>query len=1232
MTSKPSHHHYNPDWLSDEAVVANFVVRQDEFGFLRDELAHAPIEGSVQHYLLIGPRGAGKTTLLKRLAVSIRNDVDIRDHLIALSFPEELYQVKNLADFWWAACDALLDELERLGEVSKADQLLRSIESTDKRNQDPSGDVGLILLRQICVQLKRRPVMLVDNLDLVFQRIDKSGRKLNDPHAPAYWALREALSTTTSPIVIGGSVRLSEPFTDYDKAFYDFFLPKRLSKLSLAEVHRVLERLAYVQGTPEVLERLRIRPGRVDALYELTGGNPRSLGLIFELLRQGSSSRAVEDFERLMDITTPYFKARFEDLSEQAQVVMHALAVRTPGNGGDLRFGHTAAEIGNYSGLPTTTISAQMDVLEREGLVEKNSNHGRTQYRISEQLFRLWLQMRSTRRIRQNVLGLTEFLQALFDVEELYAGLGSDSSPLAAAKYALAIAETDGMDTWRCGLQAYSVENVAKHVEANDENIEDYLQANDLRDDLSVMVLMYDKLRRRCKGKLTTEELSAFIGSISLTIEQKQLHFEKLCLSEMQAEEFAKIRTILHKERQRLLKNGMHEADLAFLYKMRACGHLPLPFLTVADAEVALIGKSPDAKNVIFRLIGAREFVKFKDHDSANEWLKWSINNVKNATSQEWANVAGAMRCSKQIDIAMQVLDQAFKIGDSAPAWYERGVLLFIKEDFEQAEAAHYKAIDLDSAYSWPWTGLGRLLRDQGRTAEAEAAYRKAIELDPGHPRPWNGLGNLLRSQKRKDEAEAAYRKAIELDSFYCDPWNGLGNILREQQCMEEAESSYRKAIELDPFWATPWSNLGHLLRHVKRMPEAESAYQKAIKLDPFWAIPWNGLGSLFRHQGRTEEAEAAYRKAIELDSDWTMPRGNLASLLATQKRTIEAEAAYRKAIELDPTDSWLWNGLGNLLSDQERTAEAETAYRKAIELDSIGAIPWSNLGSLLRAQDRTREAEIAYRKAIELDPVWASPWNGLGNLLLDQNRTGEAEVAYRKAIELDSVGAIPWSNLGNLLRDKGLIAEAEAAYRKAIEFDPVWASPWNGLGNLFRDHKLTEEAEAAYRKAIELDQENYMPWYGLSRLYEQNDMFDQAIDCQEHAEKFGSKFTKFWRSRRDILLTKRNTRVALQALKENNDYVLGSALAQLLAAVSDKSAVLVSSTFVEDFLAPMLKDGHGEALLRALNEQRYDKYARPLLLAFKAVLENRPDKLSDIEPEIQKAATMIFDRLTGRK
>ena len=842
MSSKigaTGHHHYNPDWLSDEALVAGFVARQDEFTFLRDELARIPLTGSAQHYLLVGVRGAGKTTLLKRLAVAIRQEAELANHLIALSFPEELYQIKDLADFWWACCEALADELDRLHKTSQADQILAQVEESKKalhanKNLGERTESGFDLLQSTCAALKLRPVLLVDNLDMVFQRIDKSGRKLKNPHATAYWALREQLSTTTSPIVIGGSVRLSEPFTGYDKAFYDFFMPKRLGKLGVAEVRQLLERLADAQGEPEVKARLNERPSRLETLYDLTGGNPRAIGLIFQLLRQSPSGRAVEDFERLMDITTPYYKARFEDLPEQAQVVMHALAVRRPSDaaGSGLRFGHTAAEIGSHAGLATTSVSAQLDSMDKEGLIEKSSSHGRTQYRIAEQLFRLWLQMRGSRRIRQNVLGLTAFLEAMFSAEELSASLSdpSKAAPLSEARYAMAVADASHAQHMRGGMQARGVDSVMQHIEANGGEFEHYIGNDDLSADLSALTTLRQQLKKCKTQDLSDAEQEALIGAVDLKLVQKERYVKLLCDTSTVKETLVQVRNHLARERQDLQRYGMQAADLPLFFHARSLALLPLPYLTPADIAAAVpIARDEIVafKAMVWRIMGLRHRIKFKDETAASAWLEWGEQNVKTASSTELANVAGSMRHSGCLNTAQQALDQAFLKGESARAWFEKASLL---------------------------------VANKGNLQLGEAQYHKAIDLDPTDALPWSNLGWVLHHSKRLDEAESAYRKAIELDPNYAMPWNNLGNVLRDEQRLNEAERTYRKAIELDPTNAIPWSNLGVLLGQLNRLDEAVMTLRTARGLDNNWHSYWLGKLVDFQTQIFTKKAlEALY-------------------------------------------------------------------------------------------------------------------------------------------------------------------------------------------------------------------------------------------------------------------------------------------------------------------------------------------------------------------------------------
>jgi tetratricopeptide (TPR) repeat protein len=924
VNSASTHHHYNPDWLSDDDLAANFVARLDDFAFLRDELVRAPRQGSAQHYLLVGVRGAGKTTLLKRLAVAIRRDADLRDHLIALSFPEELYQVKNLADFWWTACEALADELDRMGRSDTADIVMDSIAQAKKSgtSADPLDNAGLQQLRQTCANLGLRPVLLVDNLDMVFQRIDKSGRKLKDPHAPAYWALREALSTITSPIVIGGSVRLSEPFTDYDKAFYDFFIPKRLGKLSLQEARLVLDRLADAQGVPEVKQRLIDRPSRVEALYTLTGGNPRALGLIFELLRQGPNSRAVEDFERLMDITTPYYKARFEELAEQAQVVMHALAVCRPEDaaGSGLRFGLTAAEIGTHAGLPTGSVSAQLDAQEREGLVEKSAAHGRTQYRIAEQLFRLWLQMRGSRRIRQNVIGLTQYLEAMFSLEELQTGMHGQASKdhEAQALYAFAVSEASDAMHLRRGLEAKGADHLLQHLRAKGGALEDYLQAGDLPEDLHAIVRLREKLQKcsRENDGLDADEQDALLGSVELSLEQKQSSVQLLCVPASAKEEVIRLRPIFAKERQQLLRFGLHSDDLPMLFHSRARGCLPLPQLAPQHAEeaVPMANDATAFRAMVWRLLGDRHSVAFVDDAAANAWLDWGKQYAGGASSAEWVNVACGLLLAKRFAPAKQALDRAFSLPETWYSWFIRGVLLDrTGAEVADVEFAYRQSIAIDSTRAAAWRYLGRLLANKlNRHDEAEACFRKAIELDPAEGLNWNSLGRLLADKlNRYEEAEAAYRKGIELDPATGLNWNSLGRLLGDElNRYDEAEAAYRESIELDPVDAYSWSGLGLLLTNkFDRYDEAEVAYRKAIELEPTYAYAWSCLGQLLANKlHRYEEAEAAYRKSIELDPTATHPWILLTLLLERQGRWSEASATCARAAELDPKLNSYWH------------------------------------------------------------------------------------------------------------------------------------------------------------------------------------------------------------------------------------------------------------------------------------------------------------------------------------
>jgi tetratricopeptide (TPR) repeat protein len=894
---------YNPDWLDDDDLVAGFVARRSLFDSLRNELARAPRQGSVQHVLIVGPRGTGKTTLLKRLAVAIRRDADLADHLIAISFQEELYQLKNLADFWWVACEALCDELDRAGRSTEADRLSQTVEQarTAGPQTEPYDNAGLNLLLKTCETLGRRPVLLVDNIDMVLQRIDTKGRKRNDPLSPAYWALREALSTASAPIMIGGSVRVSEPFVGYDKAFYDFFASRRMPKLTLPEVEEVLGHLAKVHGASDWEQRVHARRGRIHALHEMTGGNLRALGLIFDLLRQGSSGRAIDDFEHLMDITTPYYKARIEDLSEQAQVIMHALAL--------LRRRVTAAEIARQAGLETRTVSAQLDILVNEGVVEKTPGK-KTRYIIAEQLFRIWLQMRTSRRLRQRVMYLTEFLKALFDREEVDAFLAAEGGRAGWLRdYALA--EWQGDTPLARALKARACDNLLNSPDGPPAAY----APGDFSADHEALAGCRATLNKH-RGELGALDHDQLLGSMSMTVQERCDSVTRLCDPDTTVAELNRLQAVLAEERDLLEQNGLSEADIKLLYDLRCIDQLRLPDLSVDDVE-AIAKVYPKWRVGLYRLawklLGMRA-IKVLSADEAQRWLAFGRANLPEADSSAWLAVSQLFFPGKFFEAATEAVKEALRHGESAQVLYQYGVLLtYHHKRIEEAEAAFRKAIDLEPKYAQAWAGLGWLMaNDLGQFEESEEAFRRAIDLDPTNPWSYYGLGRLLANHLRRfEEAEVAFREAVDLNPTNAWSWYGLGELLAEGLAQpEEAETVFRKAIDLDPTNTWSWSGLGELLaKSFGRFEEAEAALRKAIEIDPTNPWSWNRLGMLLTdHLGRFEEAEAALQKAAELEPNesWLSAKWNQIRHRRLLALVVDAVAAENWGIVRKHLQQWI--------------------------------------------------------------------------------------------------------------------------------------------------------------------------------------------------------------------------------------------------------------------------------------------------------------------------------------
>lgn len=462
---------YNPAILDDSDFLAGFVARRDLADSLLARLGEITPRGQAKHYLILGQRGMGKTSLLRRLALGVREDATLATVLLPLTFREEQYNVHNLHTFWLNCLDALGDYFEKTGQADKADEIDRDTAMLMRGDTDVEGAAALDVFKRWAKREGRRPLLLLDNIDFILDGLEAQ-----------HWSLRRVMQEAGGIVVVGASAAYLEATADPKGAFYDFFQVTVLEKLGQDELIACLRRLAQERGTEgrKVLNVLNRDPGRIRALHDLTGGNPRTLVLLYLLLELDAEGDVFSDLERLLDQVTVLYKARVEDLAPQARVVLDAVALAwNP---------VTAADIAAATALETSAVSTQLDRLQKNGIIEKVSlsSTARAGFQLGERFFNIWYLMRhGPRRQRTRLRWLTSFLRGFYSPAQLSERAlellkGNNRQGLERGHYALALCEAMDDEGLRCLLTQEARAEFERFAAANGKRLEEIVDPEDL--------------------------------------------------------------------------------------------------------------------------------------------------------------------------------------------------------------------------------------------------------------------------------------------------------------------------------------------------------------------------------------------------------------------------------------------------------------------------------------------------------------------------------------------------------------------------------------------------------------------------------------------------------------------------------------------------------------------------------------------------------------------------------
>ena len=912
---------YNPGQLAPEQIESLFIARRELFQNLLSDVLAERDDAAPQHHLIIGQRGMGKTTLLHRLAVEL-NKAPHRERFIPLTFPEEQHvMVERLSDFWLNALDALASALDLRKQPVAAQQLDRIIEQMPKQHTEET-ELANACRRELigqCQALNLRPVLLLDNFPLLL-------RKLEAHH----WDLRSFLQAPGAPVFVAAAPALPESLGNYDSAFFDMFKARVLYNLTLEECREIYHTMAKREGREDVISLIASNEGRLKTLHILTGGNPRTVGLLYELFARGTGSDAWEDLRSLLDAMTPLYQSRLEQLSDKGQQIFAALALSWEPV--------LQQAIESQTHLPQGTLSSTLQRLEDTGVVERVDIFGQKKigWQVAERFFNIWFLMRfASRRTQGSIAALASFLELFYspaELSDIARGLSEQDMDGEQAHYCLAVSRAMGNNAISRDLCTHAHLQILQLRETLGAKLKDLLDI-DLPGELVDFFEFRDKVLPSLvppdAGIDPKEFARRVVSCVFLLFHRASFKAEKIW-EKGRLEAFIEIVGIYH----------------ALLVAM-------------SDEKAA-----EEVENRLFRGLIT----------DANNPVQWE-DAIDSTSSSKTAFLLGALIPDTLLETKEVAIRKAISLDQSsAPYWNQLGFFLFKKtRNYHEAETAFRKAISLDEAFAWPWNNLGNLLmEDVDRSIEAESAYRKAIDLDESYALPWNGLGRLFADKLgRYEEAEAAFRKALSLDQRLAQPWDALGNLLAERfERYEEAEAAHRKAIELDSYDPYAWNNLGHLLHYkLNRYEEAEAAYRSAIKLNGNFEWAWKNLGNLLTEKlGRYEEAEAAYRKLIDLD-EVNVPWNTLGNLYADYlHKPSDAEVCYRKCLELNADAECAKQNLIFVLRDQlDRPAEAEVLLREIPPDTSVFPEVLSlHQATFALRKENLGEAKIHLRAALE--------------------------------------------------------------------------------------------------------------------------------------------------------------------------------------------------------------------------------------------------------------------------
>ncbi len=778
---------YRSGVTSPERLRRTSVGRQHLLDNAIESLRNSLGRKSKHHMLFIGPRGIGKTHLLSCIEDAVRSDKTLSARAVVVRFPEESNRTRSFADFLIGLCRILKDVFEN--EPIWSD-LFTDVETEE--DNDTVVDTLVPAIREQNRRCNRTMLVMLENLGEIFARQIRS----KDDIA----SLRKFLMADNGCLLLATAPMHFDGITDIRQPFYDFFDIQILDNLSFEESVEVIRLNLQWDERKDILDTFDDLRPRFQALYRMTGGNPRLTMMLYELIAHESVTGVQDQFHLLLDRISPFYQGRLNDLPPGQRALLECLA-------GMRDQEKTPAAIAARMRMSQQETSSLLKRLSDAHYLRstRNPRDKRSHlYTIREGFFDIWLAMNHSLGARKRLPFLLKFFNLFYP-------------------------SIDAREEKRRLLR----EKVVQDGNFDAEKALDYL--SEIGDAKEKAIAKFSMARLYASRGVAEQVVNYILEAAPLAGDAVSQSIARIITSTPSDRDY------LSEVEEMIACWEMHRSGELeeFAYRLTEMGKT-LTLRTFSETKLSFLQDSlesmGDGKERIRQRLRIAAILKELVR------LEGSEDQLRPALAEATAIADAGLIAWASNDLAA-LLHDTQGIGEAEP---------ILRRALDISEAAYGRQHPILSPLL---NKLAFLLHDANRNEEAEALLRRALEVDEvsfGNEHSnmaivLNNLAIFLHRTNRIEEAESLLRRALAINESafgaqhrtMAPILSNLARLHRDTNRMEEAEQLARRALEIDeaafgtqhPIVAADLINLSILLHGTKREEDAKLLIKRMVNV-----------------------------------------------------------------------------------------------------------------------------------------------------------------------------------------------------------------------------------------------------------------------------------------------------------------------------------------------------------------------------------------------------------------